>query len=190
MEQTELTVVNALLKVIGEAPVNQINLGHPDVVAALNTWKEYSSEIQSNGWWFNTETWDLVADTDGNVTLPSDVISINGPNTEYIKKGRYLYDMGEHSYDFSEASTDDLSISLITEWSIDELPPVMFNYILSRSKLSMLVDLAYDQHKERKLEREVEMRYFLVQKTQLRLGKPNAKSTSTAAQLLNTQPTR
>lgn len=190
MEQTELVVVNALLKVIGESPVNQISQAHPDIVTALNIWNEYSSEIQSIGWWFNTEVWELAAATDGTVTLPPEVIAIVSPNTNYIKKGRFLYDLEEHTYDFSGASTDDLVLTLITEWSIGELPPVVFNYILSKSKLSMLVDLAYDANKERKLEREVDLRYFLVQKNQLRFGKPNAKSAQTAAQLLNTQPTR
>ena len=190
MDQTELTVVNALLKVIGESPVNQVSVSHPDVITALNIWEEYSSEIQSAGWWYNTETWDLLADTEGKVTLPPDCIAIRGANTDYIKKGRYLYDLGEHSYDFSEATPTDLSLELLMNWTIEELPPVMFNYILSKSKLSMLVDLAYDAHKERKLEQEVQVRFFLVQNNQLRFGKPNAKSTQTAAQLLNVQPTR
>jgi len=98
--------------------------------------------------------------------------------------------MEEHSYDFSEATEDDLTLDLITQWDIDELPPVMFNYILSRAKLSMLVDLAYDQHKELKLEKEVEMRKFLAQKHHLRFAGPNAMGTPSAQQLLNAQPTR
>jgi len=190
MNQTKLTIVNALLKVIGESPVNQVSQSHPDVVTALGIWDEYSSEIQSMGWWYNMETWQLVAETDGKVSIPTDCIAVHGSNTNYIKKGRYLYDLEEHTYDFSEASESDLNIVLLTEWSLEELPPVMFNYILARCKLSMLVDLAYDANKERKLEKEVEMRYFLVQKNQLRFGKPNAKSSQTAASLLQKQPTR
>ncbi len=190
MEQTELVVVNALLKVIGESPVNEISLTHPDVVTALGTWDEYSSEIQSKGWWYNQETWDLIADTEGKVSLPPNVISVIGPNTDYIKKGRYLYDLSEHSYDFSEASETDLALVLMTEWEMDEIPPIMFNYILATCKLAMVSDLAHDKNKERKLEMEIRTRYFLVQNNQLRFGKPNAKSTSTAQQLLNAQPTR
>jgi len=190
MDQTELNIVNALLKVIGESPVNQIDLGHPDVVIALGTWEEYSSEIQSNGWWFNKEAWQLEIGTDNKVSVPPDVITVDGPNTYYIKKGKYLYDLENHSYDFSAASDTDLKVNLITEWSETELPPVMYNYILSKAKLSMLVDLAYDQHKERRLEREVEIRHYLVQRHQVRFGKPNAKSTTSAQQLLNNQPTR
>jgi len=190
MEQTELTMINALLKVIGESPVNQVDLGHPDVVTAINIWNEYSVEIQSNGWWYNIETWELQAQTDGKVVIPSNAISIYGPNVNYIKKGRYLYDLEEHSYDFSEASETDLTLDLLMDWDITELPPVMFNYILSVCKLSMLVDLAYDQNKERKLEKESEKRFFLVQKHNLRFKKPNASSTSAAQALLNAQPTR
>lgn len=190
MEQTNLVVVNALLKVIGESPVNEIDLTHPDVVTALNIWDEYSSEVQSNGWWFNTEVWEFIADTEGRVGIPPNVIYILGSNTNYIKKGRYLYDLEEHTYDFSEASDSDLTLTLITEWAIDEIPPVMFNYILARSKLSMLIDLAYDKNKERKLTNEMTLRLFLVNKNQLRFGKPNAKNTPSARQLLNAQTTR
>lgn len=190
MEQTELVVVNALLKVIGESPVNEIDLGHPDIVTALSTWNEYSSEIQSNVWWYNKEVWQLIAQTDGTVAISSDVIAVDGPNVNYIKKGRYLYNLEEHTYDFSEATEEDLLLNLIMNWDIGELPPVMFNYILSRSKLSMLVDVAYDQNKEAKLRREVETRKFLAQKHHLRFAKPNAKSTYTAQQLLIAQPQR
>ena len=190
MEQTELTVVNSLLKVIGESPVNEIDLGHPDIVTALSIWDEYSLEIQSNGWWFNKETWQLTAGTDDKVVIPPEVITVDGSNGYYIKKGKYLYDLENHSYDFSEASSDDLELQLITEWAMDELPPVIFNYILARCKLSMLVDLAYDANKERKLEREVEVRYFLAQKHNLRFSGSNAINTTAAQKLLITQPTR
>jgi hypothetical protein len=190
MEQTELNVVNALLKVIGESPVNEIDLGHPDVVTALLTWEEYSSELQSNSWWYNKETWALVAQTNGTVIISSDVIAIDGPNTNYIKKGSLLYDMEYHTYDFTDATAEDLTLNLITQWDIEELPPVMYNYILSRSKLSMLVDLAFDANKEKKLEKEVEVRRFLAQKHQIRFSGPNARNTYTARDLLRNQPTR
>ena len=190
MNQTDLTVVNSLLKVIGESPVNQVLDSHPDVVIALNIWDEYSSEIQSIGWWYNTETWELSPDTSGYVVLPPKTISILGSNTNYIKKGKYLYDLENHTYDFSDAASSDLELTLITEWNTEDLPPVIFNYILAKCKLSMLVDLAYDANKEKRLEREVDLRYFLVQKNQLRFGKPNATSTATASDLLNKQPTR
>jgi len=190
MEQTELAVVNALLKVIGESPVNQIDSGHPDIVTALSIWDEYSTEVQTMGWWFNLETWALSTNTDDKVLLPTTTLTVDGPNSEYIKRGRYLYDLEEHSFDFSAASSTDLTLNLITKWSKSDLPPVIFNYILAKCKLSMLVSLAYDQHKEQQLEDEVRTRYFIVQKHQLRFGKPNAKSTTTAQQLLNAQPTR
>jgi hypothetical protein len=190
MEQTQLVVVNALLRVIGESPVNAIDLGHPDIITAIGIWEEFSSEIQSYTWWYNTETWQLTAGTDTRVVIPSNVIAVDGPNINYIKKGRYLYDLEEHTYDFSTATADDLKLNLIMDWTLEELPPVMFNYILARSKLNMLVDMAYDKNKEAKLEKEVETRRFLVQKHDLRFTNPNAKNSTTAQQLLNAQPTR
>ena len=190
MEQTELVVVNALLRVIGESPVNAINLGHPDIVSAINIWEEYSVEIQSFVWWYNKETWQLTAGTDTRVVIPSNVIAVDGPNTFYIKKGRYLYDLENHTYDFSDATAADLLLDLIMDWELEELPPVMFNYILAKSKLNMLVDYGFDKNKEAKLEKEVETRKFLVQKHDVRFTAPNAKDTTAAQQLLLRQPVR
>jgi hypothetical protein len=190
MEQTELVVVNALLRIVGESPVNEIDLGHPDIVAALGIWDEYSLEEQSHVWWYNKETWQLIAGTDDKVVIPTNVIAIDGPEPNYIKKGRYLYDLENHTYDFSTATAADLKLDLIMDWTMDQLPPVMFNYILAKAKLNMLVDYAYDKNKEAKLEKEVTLRQYLVQKHNLRFTDPNAKQTITAQQLLLRQPTR
>lgn len=190
MEQTKLTVVNALLRVIGESPVNTIDLGHPDIVHALNIWDEYSDEILSNGWWFNVETWQLQPQTDGTVVIPPDVLAVNTPDTNYIKKGRYLYDLENHTNDFTGATETNLNLDLLMSWSVDELPPTMFNYILSACKLKMLMDLAFDGNKAQELQGEVQRRYFLVQKQHLRFAGPNRLSTSSAQALLNVQPQR
>ena len=54
----------------------------------------------------------------------------------------------------------------------------------------MLVDLAYDANKEKKLEREVEMRKFLAQKHHLKFAGPNAIQATSASTLLTPQPSR
>lgn len=190
MDQTELNMVNTLLRVIGESAVTTIDPSHPDIQHALNLWEEYSLEIQSFGWWYNRETWQLQVQTDGTVVLPSDVISVDSLNLNYIKKGRFLYDMENHSYDFSDADTDDLKIPLIMYWDLEELPPVMYNYILGICKVKMLNDLAYDKNKIQSLSADADRRYFLAQKQQLRFGKPTAKSSPSARDLLHNQPTR
>ena len=188
MNQTELDMVNSLLRVINESAVNEIDLGHPDIVHALSIWDEYSTEIQSFGWWFNRETWQLTAQTDGKVAIPTNVIAIDSPNSNYIKKGRYLYDMENHTYDFSDADTDDLEMPLLMFWEIDELPPVMYNYILAMCKAKMLNDLAFDANKLKSLDADTQRRFFLVQKQQLRFGKPSATGSPNAAELLQNQP--
>lgn len=190
MNQTELKVVNTLLRVIGESAVNEIDLDHPDIVHALELWEEYSVSIQSFGWWYNRETFQLQAQTDGKVAIPTDAIAVDSVNLNYIKKGRYLYDLENHTYDFSDASTDDLELPLLMYWEVDELPPVMFNYILAQCKAKMLNDLAFDANKLKELKDDISARFFLVQKHQLRFGKPSALSSPQASDLLNNQPTR
>lgn len=187
MDQTELNMVNTLLRTIGESAVNAIDLGHPDIVHARNLWDEYSLEIQSFGWWFNKEEWQLKVDTSGKVPIDPTVIAVDGVNTKYIKKGRYLYDLEAHSYDFTEASEEDLKLTLVTNWSLEELPPVMYNYILAVCKLKMLTDLAFDANKVQLLSVDADRRYFMAQKHQLRFGKPTAQYAPTPAQLLMNQ---
>ncbi len=190
MEQTELVVINTLLKVIGESPVNTKDLGHPDIVVALDIWDEYSSEIQSNGWWYNTETWQMTLETDNTVKLPVTAITIIGDNPYYIKRGRYLYDLENHTTDLSGADSDDLEFDIVMEWSIEDIPPVMFSYILAVCKFRILMDLAFDQHKAAELKEEIQKRFFLVQKQHLKFSKPNRLNTVAAQAMLTVQPTR
>jgi len=188
MEQTELKVVNALLKIIGESPLNTVDLSHPDVLSALGVWEETSSEIQSRGWWFNLETWELPVETSGEVKLPSTTTAVLATDTNYIKRGSKLYRLDTHNYDFSEFNTVDAD--LVTEWSIEDLPPTAFNYILAEAKATMLADFAMDANKLTKLTNAATLAYHRLQVQNLKFSGPNATTSGAAQTLLQNQPTR
>jgi len=188
MEQTELRVINALLKVIGESPVNTKDLSHPDVLSAIGVWEETSASIQSIGWWFNVESWELAVETSGEVKLPSNTISIDTDDTNYIKRGNRLYDLETHTYDFSAEDTVDVDV--LSEWSIEDLPATAYNYILAEAKATMLADFAMDANKLTKLTTAATVAFHLLQVQNLKFNGPSATSSGAAQTLLQNQPTR
>ncbi len=190
MAQTELGVINALLKVIGESPVITVDLSHPDVLSAIGVWEETSTEIQSRGWWFNIETWDLPVETSGEIKLPSNTTAVLTSNTNYIKRGIKLYRKDTHTFDFSDLDIETLAVDIISEWTIGDLPPVAYNYILAEAKTSMLASFAMDANKLTKLTNEATIAFHRLQAQNLVFLGPVATSSGSAQTLLQNQPTR
>ncbi len=131
---TELSAVNAMLAVIGEAPLSTLdgNALHADAVGARQALHNTSRSVQAEGWYFNTEqNYPFTPDRDGFITLPPNVVSVDieplnaRGNVDVIVRGDRLYDLENHTFAF------DLYISLVQ--CIHSGPVVQ----LSRCKLSM-----------------------------------------------------
>ena len=70
-KMTELEAVNVLLTTIGEAPVNTLTGNQvTDVTIARQVLNEVSREVQSQGWYFNTEN-GVTLTPDNNTTHPT-----------------------------------------------------------------------------------------------------------------------
>jgi hypothetical protein len=186
--QTKLAAVNSLLQVIGESPVNEVDRSNPDVLAALQILDEKLNDIQSTGYWYNVETWELPVATDDFVYLPSNTITVVTGNNNYVKRGRRLYNLDTHSYDFSDSDT--VSMDIITEWDIEELPPVMFNYIVAGAKVDMVASFAMDSTLLQKLTSDYIQAYHRLQVQNLKAQAPNATASGAAQTLLQNQPQR
>lgn len=132
---TQLEAVNAMLRAIGEAPVNSITgSGIPsDVQIAINLLNETSRDVQTPGLPWNSERdFLLPLNVDGTITLGANVLSCkqtpgqNFVNTiEILQRGLNLYDKLNHTYVFTVAPYCDIILYL----SWDELPEVMRTYI-------------------------------------------------------------
>jgi hypothetical protein len=186
MRQSELTVINSLLQAIGESPINEVDTSNPDVLAAQQVWEQFSSSEQSHGWWYNTETWDLPVNADGKVYLPSNTLSVVSEDSDWIKRGRKLYDLETHSFDFSDE--DEVEVDIVTEWEVDELPPVMFNYILAKCRWYMVATYALDTNLLQVLEQESQIAYHKLQVQNLKSLRPSATGSGAAQTLLQNQP--
>lgn len=127
---TETNAVNTLLIARGLVPVNTLDSGHPDVVAARNILARRSEEVQAIDWWFNTEyEVQLVRTPETWVRIPAGVLAID--DTEHTILNGLLYDITNRTVTFEE---DPDPLTLIYERAWELLSPVPYNYIVALSK--------------------------------------------------------
>lgn len=132
---TELEAVNECLENIGQSPVNTISgdLG-VDTQIALNFVRSVNRELQSRGWYWNTEkNYPLTPNGDGNVLLPSNTLSVDttgvSASLDLVARGSKLYDRDNHSYTFTQVIYVELTIGL----PFEELPETARRYIALRA---------------------------------------------------------
>lgn len=116
---TALEVVNECLATAGEAPINSLEDGHPDIPAALRALKFASRREQGKSWWFNRELVELVPQTDGSIYLPNDVLKVDPESSseQYVQRGRRLYKPYE-----ATLATKYVFSSPVTVWLVREVP--------------------------------------------------------------------
>lgn len=128
---TELEAVNELLKIIGESPVNALeDTEVADASLALSTLRTTSVEVQTPGWWFNSEDNVTVEpDTDKFIRIPAEVLSVDtsgsSSGTNAVHRGTRLYDRSTRSYEFDASVTVDWIVAL----AFEELPSSARNYV-------------------------------------------------------------
>lgn len=133
---TELDAVNTMLATIGEAPVSTLDGAlHVDAVGARITITRITKQVQSEGWYFNTEhNYQLTPNTDGEINLPDNIISVDieplsGKNIDVITRGRKLYDLKNHTYTFTET----LKATVVLTLPFEELPETAKEYVICRA---------------------------------------------------------
>lgn len=132
---SELEAVNTMLDAIGESPVSTLDVsGLVDVAKAKATLDEISREVQTKGWYFNTENqYTLPLAPDGTITLPSNFLRVDSASSETsvdaVQRGYRLYDRKGHTYVFQKSIKADVVILL--PW--EELPQSARQYILIRA---------------------------------------------------------
>jgi hypothetical protein len=135
---TQLEAINTILSIIGEAPINSLTGTLPlDGTLAVNILAEISREVQSAGWFFNTEhKVTLSKDTDSKIPLGANVMRVDVDHHRYsrasidpIKRGLFLYNKVKHSFTFD----DDLEASVVYYLEFTELPENVKRYITIRA---------------------------------------------------------
>tara|TARA_R100001443_G_scaffold48735_1_gene61143 strand:- start:575 stop:1192 length:618 start_codon:yes stop_codon:yes gene_type:complete len=129
---TELDAVNQMLVSIGEAPVNVLGSGLQEAEIAQTTLTNISRDVQSQGWYFNTEIrYTLARNSDNEIVLPNNCVKVDRTqvyrdyDTDVVERNRKLYDRVTNSYTFDK----DLVVNMVVLLDFNELPEVARRYI-------------------------------------------------------------
>jgi len=150
MATTMLDAINLCLRGIGRDPVASVDDPDLDSAMALSTIEQLSSDVQTQGWWFNKEyNWKLTTSTNGEIIVPNNTLSIlpEGANrTDWLAiRGNRLYDMINHTYDLTERTVDGkINLSLIMDLPFEDTPPVYRVAIAFMARRMFAQDLEVD----------------------------------------------
>ena len=94
--QSELEAVNEILSSIGSSPVDTLDESlDVDVINAKRLLEATSREVQSKGWYFNTEdSVTLQPDTDSNrVPCPENYLVFYSDGYQLVRQSGYFFDI-------------------------------------------------------------------------------------------------
>jgi hypothetical protein len=141
---TELESVNTILATIGEAGISSLTTTVNEITdsaLAQRTLREVSRDIQSEAWSWNTDEWVEIQPTGyGTYVVPGNVLVVDFspntyPNTQYVLRGKQIYDRNNHTYDIGaingNAAITAAKVVSALEW--DELPHAAQQYITIRA---------------------------------------------------------
>ena len=136
--KSHLDMINQCLLAIGEAPfpsgtlVSSLQLG-TDGETASRLVKTTMVEVQTRGWYFNTDyNFDVFVDQNNFITLPPNTLRVDFGTTgnQYIMRNGKVYDMLNQTYAISVSP-----LELDAVWLVDyeNLPPEAYEYIALRA---------------------------------------------------------
>jgi len=113
---------------------------NPDVAIALNTLREVSREVQSEGWTYNKEyNYELTPDNNNEVLIPSDFLQVDlnisskhSGNRQYdsvIRNGK-LYDKIKHTDKWTDES---VYVDILRYYEWEHIPDAVQAYIVARA---------------------------------------------------------
>ena len=133
---TKLDMINDCLLSIGEMPyptgtlITDIQTGEDGDVARRMI-EETMIEVQSRGWYFNTDYNYRFVPTDKFITLPGNVLRVDLYDKRYTLRGKRIYD--KEAFSFQLDDTSELFGDIIWLVDYEDLPPNAYNYIAMRS---------------------------------------------------------
>ena len=142
--ETELSSVNSILGSIGQAPVSRIYNQvdgelvyiNPEIAFVHQILKEVNTDVQNEGWTWNTEfNYEMLPDNDNEIKIPDDVLRLDVSegqifrDKDVVRRNGKLYDRYSHTYKFVE------KIRLDFTWKLpyEEIPSAFQRYIILRA---------------------------------------------------------
>ena len=111
---------------------------NPDVAIALNTLREVSREVQSEGWSFNKEyDYPITPDSNNEVVIPNNMLHMDlnksytqNMNRDSVNREGKLYDKIAHSFVWTDAT---LYVDVIWYFDWPSIPTVIQSFIIARA---------------------------------------------------------
>lgn len=126
---TKLEAVNIILSSIGESPVNSLNSGLVDAEMAETILESISRDVQSQGWHFNTEIkMKVVPNNSNEIVLPNDCLRVDlhgYSQSDYIQRGKKIYDKTNHTFTISET----LEVDMVVLLPFEDTPEALRRYV-------------------------------------------------------------
>jgi hypothetical protein len=132
---SKLEAVNTMLTSIGEIPVSSITSATTnDVSIAIQILDHVSREVQSRGWFFNTDiNYSLVPTNNNEIVLPSNALRVELAESSrlhnYVERNRKLYDRVNNTYTI----TGTVKVNIVFLLDFEELPEVARHYVMIRA---------------------------------------------------------
>lgn len=179
---TTLDVLNHMLNVIGESPVSTVSSDHPSVLAAMVELNRVKREMQTRGWWFNTEyNLKLIPNEAGQVLIPTDTLYIDpvDPFSHLVRRGGKLYDPVNHTFILDQS----VPVNAVLLLPVEDLPESAAMYVMHKAAYDFYVNDDGDETKSNRLERQVDRAWAVLQQEELKVSNVNAKNRPQVAQL-------
>lgn len=118
----ELSMLNAMLRAVGIAPVASSDSTHPTFLEAKEVLQRADIRMQTPGLWFNTASRELHPNTLGEIVLPAGTLHADAVDAKWrtlvVNTGR-MFDIATSSFVIGEPVT----LTLIRLVDFVELPP-------------------------------------------------------------------
>lgn len=170
MFNTELTVVNACLKTLGELRVNDLDEDHSMVPEARASFALCSVKEQKRKWWFNTEVVRLTRNSDGHIFVPADAISVDPlDKCDIVHRGRRLYYTGSSCREAGyELPYESVICLVVRHVPYEDLPVGMQELILYSSQLDFMAGYDADSNRFAQIQQAYRDSYIQVNAEHIR----------------------
>lgn len=183
LSMTKLDAINTILSSIGSDPVNTLDSETDvDVANALRILEKTSRDIQRKGWDFNTAEYTFSPDVLTKKILWDDsIISFKSTDSNtYAKRGLYLYDVTNKTFEF----TANIVLKTIVALDFEDLPDCFKNYIAAKTAIAFQTRYMGDSSVSQSLEYDMAEAYQDIVDYDLNMGSYNMLQLSNVADAL------
>lgn len=180
---TELDAVNEMLGVIGEPPVNTLEvIENVDVANALRILHKTSRYVQSKGWAWNTwASYLFNPDVYTNKIRWSDNILflVGTDGTKYVQRDGYVFDVGNQTDIFEQP----IEVTVIFYIDIENLLDPIAHYIVAKASRKFQNETLGDDSLDNSLGEAEQEAWVALQEYEMQIGTYNANRMTYVQQL-------